>query len=1089
MLVNQDSWAFGRQCETAWSGWLRKQKYVVTLLHSATNNTAGTAAPMCNLTDGTTAVLPDLQVMRDGKGSYHEIKGRTRSYTHPDTGELMHGTDLTRFADYLKVQEETGMLVELVVYERPSSTAKGRWLRIKLQDANSLGRVEKNWYSREGWIWPVSAMEIVESGPAVDIDESLVPVVPVETGVNIPSQEEFKRAEETIRRASRLSHGRIELNKPEVQSKAVGLLTNSDMASCLDVLRRSLGIRTQPRYSIFRIGTIDVDSLEALLHYGIRVFLITPNETEGIYDRLQGFIKIRMLELEVIPDVKNRETWVVDGAFPEDHDWAKNLLDQADEKGGINGKQYLVVHASDKAHVEVQAGAGTGKTETMVERVIFLLATSMIEIVKGTDIAGETARYAYGLQPDQITMVTFTQDAARQMRERLARSLALRRRMCQMPVHPVVAWMTRVSSMRISTIHIFAKELLKTYGTSIGVASDFNVGSLTMPIRRLIEEELSMKLAGQYAENTPAHYEMVRLLENMWEQLGSNGVQLLSIPGVNSSEIEWGNALNQNSLIITNAVRDIIRALRNKISDLCFRQQTWSTNDLVPMALGVLKHNRHGLPPRITHLFMDEFQDTDPLQMDLILQVLQRSDAKLFYVGDVKQGVYRFRGAEGDAFTQMRKRGGAAFQPNKYILRRNFRSGKNLLDSFHNYFLSWAEKGFLNYQPADRLLAHLSPIDTSYQLEARRYGKDQHDIGIVSIVKSLKQTYAGSRHTIAFLCRQNSEALEIQKLLMSQKISCNVLIGGDFFRTPAVRDMGKFLEALTAPHNDAAVLELLESAWGPGLCKTLEVANRFISEAQLGIWKQEIQPFQNWPDRLVSTVEEGIQNDLQVIRQRLEFLGERARAIPPFAFLRACISEFSPESSFTNSEMSEHQIHEERIRYRRCMDHLFSIFDETFKLASVTFGSIQRWLQIQMATNNQEDEPLYEMETQDISITALTAHRAKGQEYDHVVIPETWKSFFYDGRDFKSAVRYFHESEIRRIKWSWKINQIQYGNVHHDHDDDFEISDKETRNEEARLLYVAMTRAKQTLNIFVPARPQKDSWAQLLDIPTELVYG
>ena len=75
MLVNKDSWAFGRQCETAWSGWLRKQKYVVTLLHSATNNTAGTAAPMCNLTDGTTAVLPDLQVMRDGKGSYHEIKG------------------------------------------------------------------------------------------------------------------------------------------------------------------------------------------------------------------------------------------------------------------------------------------------------------------------------------------------------------------------------------------------------------------------------------------------------------------------------------------------------------------------------------------------------------------------------------------------------------------------------------------------------------------------------------------------------------------------------------------------------------------------------------------------------------------------------------------------------------------------------------------------------------------------------------------------------------------------------------------------------------------------------------------------------
>lgn len=85
-------------------------------------------------------------------------------------------------------------------------------------------------------------------------------------------------------------------------------------------------------------------------------------------------------------------------------------------------------------------------------------------------------------------------------------------------------------------------------------------------------------------------------------------------------------------------------------------------------------------------MFIDEFQDTDDVQIDAIRKIAELQSYKLFVVGDVKQCIYRFRGAKEDAFNKL----GAEQSPewNKYSLYKNYRTDRHLLDIFHETFSS-----------------------------------------------------------------------------------------------------------------------------------------------------------------------------------------------------------------------------------------------------------------------------------------------------------------------------------------------------------------------------------------------------------------
>ena len=104
-----------------------------------------------------------------------------------------------------------------------------------------------------------------------------------------------------------------------------------------------------------------------------------------------------------------------------------------------------------------------------------------------------------------------------------------------------------------------------------------------------------------------------------------------------------------------NVTRSVISDAAAKLAVDYLRDQTLPSNALVPAAKAVLGSSPVPQAKAYRHLFVDEFQDTDAGQMELILDVRQIVGARLFVVGDVKQGIYRFRGAEGNAFKEARR--------------------------------------------------------------------------------------------------------------------------------------------------------------------------------------------------------------------------------------------------------------------------------------------------------------------------------------------------------------------------------------------------------------------------------------------------
>jgi superfamily I DNA/RNA helicase len=190
--------------------------------------------------------------------------------------------------------------------------------------------------------------------------------------------------------------------------------------------------------------------------------------------------------------------------------------------------------------------------------------------------------------------------------------------------------------------------------------------------------------------NVPAVHEWRVLIESIWEKLDNNGVELMSLLPSKRLNIDWPqpNVDTPNGMI-SKTVVDVLEELGDRFAEVCIENQAIPTSKLVTTALASLTAQQNP-PIRIPrYVFIDEFQDTDTEQMELMVKIRKVLGANLFVVGDVKQGIYRFRGAEGSAFAEVKKRivSEGLPLPLAFPLTRNFRSGRVLLDSLHQYFL------------------------------------------------------------------------------------------------------------------------------------------------------------------------------------------------------------------------------------------------------------------------------------------------------------------------------------------------------------------------------------------------------------------
>ncbi len=236
---------------------------------------------------------------------------------------------------------------------------------------------------------------------------------------------------------------------------------------------------------------------------------------------------------------------------------------------------------------------------------------------------------------------------------------------------------------------------------------------------------------------------------------------------------------------------------------------------------------RRRIRARFTHLFLDEFQDTNPLQHDIV-RLLHEGNA-LFVVGDVKQSIYGFRDADVSILEELRARSAAA--GGALSLPENFRSRPELVEFANRLFGSplWLPGGvpFEPMRPACEAVAKSHPsveilkLDGQDAEEARRREAAALAARLAELVEGGRlRRPAGeagepagalSYGDVAILFRTTTWMRTYERALSERRIPYFVQKGRGYFRTQEVRDLMNLVRVLENPRDDLALAAVLRS--------------------------------------------------------------------------------------------------------------------------------------------------------------------------------------------------------------------------------------------------------------------------------------
>lgn len=1042
---------------------------------------------------------PDFKTLdTNGRQEWWEVKQRAAAWRDEADGTSYFWVAQDALDDYVRIatNPEAPCTVTLLVYE--GNYLSGNWFRADVVDIAQVARSREFIFRDDetgeqsvvtAALWPVYEMKPVSNEVAPSLSRAAEFLSVQVDGDDVPTKVDFVR-----------------LGEPGDQ----------DAQLELDRLRRAIGIESYPRYSVLFAHSKSDDATRLkmilqLLEFGIRVFLITDfsdwhNFYSGEKERLDALLGSSILEVSVVDQVNQSLSGVlkIDGtptkrcvgqAF-------SNLWASAEESGRINTRQYEIVHsvASDDAvdhatPIVVTASAGSGKTETLTERILFLLCTSTSGVLSPDQLKLAN----YDLRLDEIVLITFTREAAREMRERLTRSLILRRRLCPRCSMPVLAWLAQLGLTNISTVHSFAKRLIQELGPRVGVSNDFRVGTDHERFEEILRSEVNWayhEFSSQSQNELPEMYEIQKFVARIWRSLVENGVNVLEMGTTGASgsgnpptstirSLDWapGNCGSDWGKEFGQKLADIIERIALRYRNICREQGVIPTDQLLSIATDLVRPRTSSAQARDEfkvpkYLFIDEFQDTDEQQIDLALHLMARG-TRLFVVGDQKQAIYRFRGAAGDAFSLLRKKG---VRLTEFSLVRNFRTDGKLLEWMQKLFDDWAEAGHLDLKSTDKLRAAHGRssigIDAQVVDVPAKYA-DRRKKALSEMTKVIRQWQGESWYQapttdppIAVLCRTNRQAIEVKNHLASlnPKVLCEIFRGGDFFRSRAVTEVRALFRALASPDDLGTALELLETAWGKAILIYVEQEEQ--RDAGRGLWRYVLiddntedwtvaihdQEILSWGARLASSPQGRIPtDDLAAFKSRLKSLSNCLHTVPLIELVSELDMIFEPHRYLHIVGLQAEEID----AYQSDLDHLLVVLDEAFKEGTFSIWQALDWLDLQAATNYNEEGPTM---SRAANVLAITVHKSKGLEFDAVVMPFC-DSKFWSTRNTEAKVLLIGLQ--RRVGWRWMRSKGKHGQpLDSNMDVSFENLDKqETVKEETRLLYVAMTRAKQRLTL------------------------
>ncbi|MES9853016.1 MAG: DNA helicase Rep [Candidatus Thiodiazotropha sp. L084R] len=406
----------------------------------------------------------------------------------------------------------------------------------------------------------------------------------------------------------------------------------------------------------------------------------------------------------------------------------------------LNPKQKQAVNYIDSPLL-VLAGAGSGKTRVITAKIGYLIKTC-------------------GHDPQHIAAVTFTNKAAREMKERVAKSLG--DRPDKLP--------------RISTFHNLGLNILRQELKALGYKPGFSI----------FDQQDSAALLKDLLRK-----------QNLGDEAVINAAQW--------TISAWKNDLVTPEQALSQAENDLQVAQANLYAAYLRSLKAFNAvdfDDLILLPVLLFRDHPDLLDQwqnRIRYLLVDEYQDTNQAQYELVKQ-LAGVRAAFTVVGDDDQSIYAWRGARPENLARLQ----TDFPTLKLIkLEQNYRSSSRILRSA-NHLISknphvfekklWSELGL---GPELRVL--VCPNEAQ---EAER---------VVSEIIHLKFTAKASNSDCAILYRGNHQAKLFEKALRTHNIPYFLSGGTSFFSRTEVKDGMAYLRLLANPEDDSAFLRIVNT--------------------------------------------------------------------------------------------------------------------------------------------------------------------------------------------------------------------------------------------------------------------------------------
>lgn len=576
----------------------------------------------------------------------------------------------------------------------------------------------------------------------------------------------------------------------------------------------------------------------------------------------------------------------------------------------LNEAQRAAVEYIDGPSLVI-AGAGSGKTRVLTYKIAYLLSQ--------------------GMKPWSIMALTFTNKAAREMKERIGKLVGN----------------DLAQHLYMGTFHSIFSRILRAEAEHIGFNNNFTIydeSDSRSLIKAIVKE---MGLDDKKYKPAAVHAKISMAKNN-----------LMSAAAYDSDAAIF----EQNKRAQMPEVGKIFVAYVQR----CKQANAMDFDDLLTLTYQLFREHediRHKYAARFDYVLVDEYQDTNHVQMSIVMQLCQEKQ-RVCAVGDDSQSIYSFRGANIDNILNYQRQ----FQGTRlFKLEQNYRSTQTIVEAANSLI-----KHNRNQIPKDVFSENAKGEKIQYK---PAYSDKEEAAIVAKDVKRIRREDGCQYSDFAILYRTNAQSRSFEEEFRKQGIPYCIYGGLSFYQRKEIKDIIAYFRLVANPDDEEAIKRIINyPARGIGATTVLKIAD-CAHQNQVSFWEVI-----GAPERYELAVTKGTMNKLETFRLLISSFIERAQTTDVYELGDAIIKESGISQDIMSGKDADDLARQENLE--EFLSGMSAFVEERREEGRFDELFLQDYLQdVALLTDadsdGDKDEP---------RVSLMTVHAAKGLEFPTVFV-------------------------------------------------------------------------------------------------------